>query len=381
MTSIRNIHNKPIVTLVKTGRRREELVGNLELVSKCNDTALIESMKQTNSIPNDYNVRLDCNITRSYKVDINKSLGEGGNNVVYEIVGSKSKVFRLVKFEKADTDETKFHTMLSGFFKQAYLAHLCPQHICRVYDFGLCKYTDYTDGTNQIKYVPYAVLERLDRDIFTYIEERTKITKEQWYSMIQDMLEGLSCIHNNEYAHLDFKLENLAYNIDKTKVKIFDFDTARYFEETIQPGDLLPTVKNPLVTSEIIGTLEYLAPEAKTGFQNEQNVDVIDRLYKKPLDVYALGICIEYTLYYILDEEDKADLNMNFINDYIESMKRPEWDNRPLVSDLLETWKKNKTNIIGAPTHMKMFMGGRTKHKKRRTGRRSKKNKTKKQSK
>jgi serine/threonine protein kinase len=122
-------------------------------------------------------------------------------------------------------DENTIDDELSGLFIQTYLSKKkeegglgCDQ-ICKIYDFG--KFEDNTTKGVGV----YAILEKLVGfddflkyilrnintngkidGVFDSVENILKNITNIW----MDALKGLNCMHNNLYAHLDIKIQNIA---------------------------------------------------------------------------------------------------------------------------------------------------------------------------
>ena len=79
------------------------------------------------------------------------------------------------------------------------------------------------------------------------------------------LLIGIEFLHDHNIIHRDLKLKNIFINANTSKIIIGDFGICK---------------KTPNLTSTIVGTQLYMAPEIYGG------------AYDKKVDIYSLGLCI-----------------------------------------------------------------------------------------
>jgi serine/threonine protein kinase len=172
-------------------------------------------------------------------------LGAGTFNAAYKIQYENGGTYVLritkpelkVEYSKDDLNEY-LKNELYGLFVQSYLHKKCRNHICNVYDFGICKI-----GTNKIDGV-YAIIEYLpvlcEKHMLTprlepRLEDGCKYIVEFKNKLLHRVFIGLftalKCIHENRFAHLDLKPENIGFDEDNN-AKLFDFGMATYFPNT-----------------------------------------------------------------------------------------------------------------------------------------------------
>jgi serine/threonine protein kinase len=210
--------------------------------TSCDDIELIQYLKKNNKInPNLENKEyaIQCKNNNIYDVE-QKPTGEGSFNSVYELLGEHND--KIIRVTKVNSNNDKLTDEIQGLFLQYYISKNC-RYICKVYEFG------YLKSGNETRV--YAILEKLiEPDIFGINFEGKKPKHEYNYKIImQQVLEGLKCMNNNNFVHLDIKLENIGIGIDKN-ARIFDFGFARYINT------------NPMSTGgNIFGTELYVDPE------------------------------------------------------------------------------------------------------------------------
>lgn len=127
----------------------------------------------------------------------------------------------------------------------------------------------YVNENGVVKKFNVLVLEYASKsDLFSYIEKTKQFDEKCTRYLFTQLLEGLQHIHDNNYAHLDLKLENIYFDQNYT-LKIADFDLARQMGSK----DFNP---------RRIGSANYMAPEI---------------LEDKPfngakVDIFALGVLL-----------------------------------------------------------------------------------------
>ncbi|CAE1306823.1 EIF2AK1 [Acanthosepion pharaonis] len=109
------------------------------------------------------------------------------------------------------------------------------------------------------------------------------ITDSRNWTIFQEMLKGVVCIHEAGIIHRDLKPSNI-FLTDKMKVKIGDFGLATSIPQIEGNLDLEGNVTTPL--SKGVGTAMYSAPEQKTGCN-----------YDNKSDIYSLGLIL-YEMYH-----------------------------------------------------------------------------------
>ena len=105
---------------------------------------------------------------------------------------------------------------------------------------------------------------------FAYLSKKKKLNKDKKNNIIKEMANCIEQLHQNNFVHLDIKLENfIVYEKKPYQLKLIDFATCHPLSET-------QTKKLQL----IVGTYGYSAPEIYDGY------------YHKNSDIWSLGVCI-----------------------------------------------------------------------------------------
>jgi len=148
-------------------------------------------------------------------------------------------------------------TFLERFRSEAKAAALVEHEgIANVYDYG----EDTGAAYLVMELVPGESMSRL-------LEREKKLSEEQVLDIIAQTSRALAAAHARGLVHRDIKPGNLLIT-PKGKVKITDFGIARV-------GDQVPLTK----TGQVMGTVQYLAPEQATG-----------KTSTAATDLYSLGV-------------------------------------------------------------------------------------------
>jgi len=127
----------------------------------------------------------------------------------------------------------------------------------------------YFNEKGSVKRFNVLVLEYAAKgDLFSYIEKTKAFDEKTTRCLFSQILDGLQHIHDNGYAHLDLKLENIYFDQEHV-VKIADFDLAR----PMTGKDFNP---------RRIGSINYMAPEI-----------LEDKCFNgAKVDIFALGVLL-----------------------------------------------------------------------------------------
>lgn len=129
---------------------------------------------------------------------------------------------------------------------------------------GIANVFDYGEDTGSA----YLVMELVPGESMSRLIEREKrLTEEKVLDIIAQTSRALAAAHARGLVHRDIKPGNLLIT-PEGKVKITDFGIARV-------GDQVPLTK----TGQVMGTVQYLAPEQATG-----------KTSTPATDLYSLGV-------------------------------------------------------------------------------------------
>lgn len=120
----------------------------------------------------------------------------------------------------------------------------------------------------KLEAVPYAVMEYVDGTNLRQVMARRDAILNEPLPLMEQMIAGLSHIHQKGYMHLDFKPENIMIS-HRGEVKILDFDLAQKI------------LKHPVAQSELKGTPAYLSPE-----------QILRQPVDERADIFALGVTL-----------------------------------------------------------------------------------------
>ena len=138
------------------------------------------------------------------------------------------------------------------------------RHAARVDHEGIADVYDYGEGSGSA----YLVMELVSGDsLARIIEKRIRLSGVEVLSIIEQTARALHAAHEDGLVHRDVKPGNLLIT-PSGKVKITDFGIARVADQV-----------GLTATGQVMGTVQYLAPEQATGKQATPSTDI-----------YSLGI-------------------------------------------------------------------------------------------
>jgi serine/threonine-protein kinase len=138
------------------------------------------------------------------------------------------------------------------------------RHAARVDHVGIADVYDYGEGSGSA----YLVMEIVAGDsLARIIEKRIKLTAIEVLSIVEQTAKALHAAHLDGLVHRDIKPGNLLVT-PAGKVKITDFGIARVADQVALTA-----------TGQVMGTVQYLAPEQATG-----------KPASPATDIYSLGV-------------------------------------------------------------------------------------------
>jgi serine/threonine protein kinase len=138
------------------------------------------------------------------------------------------------------------------------------RHAARVDHEGIADVYDYGEGSGSA----YLVMELVSGDsLARIIEKRIRLSGVEVLSIMEQTARALHAAHEDGLVHRDVKPGNLLIT-PSGKVKITDFGIARVADQVALTA-----------TGQVMGTVQYLAPEQATGKQATPSTDL-----------YSLGI-------------------------------------------------------------------------------------------
>lgn len=181
----------------------------------------------------------------------------------------------------------------------------------------------------------YVVLELITGgELFDRIIELQRYTEKDATRVLTQALLGLNAMHEKGFAHRDIKPENLLLSSKSSdaNVKVADF------------GFSIAT-KNDLDLWDTLGTPPYMAPEIVI-LRNEDYEDPVG--YGRPVDVWALGVCLYILLSGVHPYQQPDDEQML---EQIESGYWPGWKRETTwarISDEAKDLVKNMMHPVAS---------------------------------
>jgi serine/threonine protein kinase len=115
---------------------------------------------------------------------------------------------------------------------------------------------------------PYLAMEYIEGEtLWTIIRNRTALPLGERLRIVEELCEGLAVAHRAGIIHRDIKPANVMLDAEGV-VKILDFGIAR----SLQHGDA--TVSSLTRQGDLVGTLNYMAPEQLSGAPADQRSDI-----------------------------------------------------------------------------------------------------------
>ncbi|HSO39394.1 MAG TPA: serine/threonine-protein kinase [Labilithrix sp.] len=192
---------------------------------------------------------------------LSRRLGEGAAGAVWQARDRRLNVDVALKFLRAEV--VQMAGMLERFAQESDVsARMLSPNVVKVLGGGL------TDGG-----VPYIVYEELDgEDLATKLTRSKRLSLGEMSTVAVHLCRGLARAHGVGVLHNDIKPENVFLTKDTSGnllAKILDFGVAERIKKRA-PSDL----------SEVVGTLEYIAPEVFLG----------KRAPSPQSDLYSVGV-------------------------------------------------------------------------------------------
>jgi serine/threonine protein kinase len=191
--------------------------------------------------------------------EVLRLLGHGGMGAVY--LARQPELDRLVAVKILPPEVARDSGFKERFAREARsLARLNHPNIVTIFDFGT------TDG------LYYFSMEYVDGKNVRELLQEGEINPSESLKIIAQVCDALQYAHDEGFVHRDIKPENILLD-SKGRVKIADFGLARLV-------GLTPTYLTLTGSSEVMGTLYYMAPE-----QLKRSGAVDHRA-----DLYSLGV-------------------------------------------------------------------------------------------
>ncbi len=189
-------------------------------------------------------------------------IGAGGMGEVYKARDTRLNRVVAVKILPDHLADRAEHR--ERFDREARtIAGLNHPHICTLYDIGR------QDGA------AYLVMEYLEGETLAQHLVRGPLPLEQALRYAIEISDALDKAHHHGVTHRDLKPGNIM--LTKTGTKLLDFGLAKLRQETLPttPHSDLPTELDTLTAEgEIVGTLQYMAPEQLESKEVDARTDL-----------------------------------------------------------------------------------------------------------
>ena len=191
--------------------------------------------------------------------EIKVMLGRGGMGTVYKAFQPMLERFVAIKILPAKLAvDQEFTTRFNREAKA--LAGLSHPNIVGIYDIG------------QESGHFYFVMEFIEGVTVRELMAQGKLPAQEALKIVPQLCEALEYAHSEGVIHRDIKPENIMID-KKGRVKIADFGLARIIRGDVK---IDPVTR----TQEVMGTLDYMAPEQR---MKSKDVDL-------RVDIYSLGV-------------------------------------------------------------------------------------------
>jgi len=203
------------------------------------------------------------------KYRIVRLIGEGGMGAVYE--AENTRIHRKVAIKVLHSGVAQTGEAVSRFEREAQAAgRIGSEHIVEVLDLG-----NLPSGDR------YMVMEFMDGDSLSgRIRARTRLTPNEAYPVMHQLLEALAAAHSAGIIHRDLKPDNVYLLKSRGGkadfVKLLDFGISKFNQLSGDSGFSMTR------TGAVMGTPYYMAPEQAKGAR-----DLDHRV-----DLYAAGVIL-----------------------------------------------------------------------------------------
>lgn len=284
-----------------------------------------------------------------------RQIAAGGYGTIHEIrsmIDGKTYALKRTKYDDKSNDKWNLEVRI--------MSELQHPNIIKYYaswiDFGFSdkstkSYCNGSEKNQKSDIYIYIQMELCDTDLakllkrYTFTERKYHI-----YDLFKQILAGIRYIHSKNIIHRDLKPSNILIKLinDNICVRISDFGGSKIVDQhdnhdhtyIMEKKDyiLMDTNMYVSLSSEYVGTINYIAPEITKGY-----------MYGYNADVYSLGIILFELLTDFKTVSEKHDVlrnlhryleKNNILHNIISDMIITDPKCRPSVSDILLRWGK-----------------------------------------
>ncbi len=252
---------------------------------------------------------LDSSIHRVYtlpKVHIKLNAGNFGS--AYKT--DDNRVVKILKLNISNDLQYTISTLTNEISNYYNISQKCPQYFCEM----LAYYYNPNIGEVAI------IMKNCGIEMFDYLQivsPKHNILRE----IFTKIAYALQCLHNNNFAHLDIKPENIAIEetLDDIVVKLID------------AGSLTNT-NQPRFT---YGSDNYMAPEIRKAHLSTGMLD--NTIDAKKSDIYSFGKMIEYVAPTL------------FTSKFLKTILSKIPGNRPSIQEIIKKLETPDTRTTSSP--------------------------------
>ena len=136
---------------------------------------------------------------------------------------------------------------------------------------------------------PYLTMEYVPGSSLRPVIQAKQADVQQAVAIVKQVLAGLSYAHKNNVIHRDVKPENILVHERTAKegfgveglVKVADFGLGKAANKMVGTGSIMYSQDMSMESGKIAGTLDYMAPEQRTGGDLDARADL-----------YAVGVIL-----------------------------------------------------------------------------------------
>lgn len=259
---------------------------------------------------------LDSSIHRVYtlpKVHIELNAGNFGS--AYKT--NDNRVVKILKLNISNDLQYTISTLTNEISNYYNISKKCPQYFCEM----LAYY--YNVGEVAI------IMKNCGIEMFDYLQivsPNHNVLRE----IFTKIAYALKCLHNNNFAHLDIKPENIAIEetLDDIVVKLID------------AGSLTNT-RQPKFT---YGSDNYMAPEIRKAHLSTGMLD--NTIDAKKSDIYSFGKMAEYVAPTL------------FTSKFLKKILSKNPGNRPSIQEIIEVLETRSTKSDDSDDSIEDYLGG-----------------------
>lgn len=152
------------------------------------------------------------------------------------------------------------------------------------------------------------------KPLSNYISSPKNFTFQIRCLIASQICRGMAFVHSANVIHRNLSLENMVWSSDENKIKIINFDFAKFVDDpfgTIEDQNVLSMVQQELQERE-----KYQAPELRQGRSEKgEQISFVYHHANITTDIYALGVALLEIFTGILPDEDAIPRHLNQISD------------------------------------------------------------------